>query len=65
MRTYREVFLESSFGDRALAELFSAFGIVALVLAGAGLYGVVAYAAAFVPARRALRVALIVALREQ
>jgi predicted permease len=44
VRTYDEVFLESSFGDHVLAELFTAFGIVALVLASAGLYGVVAYA---------------------
>jgi predicted permease len=44
VRTYGEVFLESSFGDHVLAELFTAFGIVALVLASAGLYGVVAYA---------------------
>jgi len=44
VRTYDEVFLESSFGDHVLAELFTAFGIIALVLASAGLYGVVAYA---------------------
>ena len=44
VRTYQQVFLESSFGDHVLAELFTGFGIVALVLAGAGLYGIIAYA---------------------
>jgi predicted permease len=43
VRGYDEVLREATFGERVLARLFSGFGLIALLLAAAGLYGVVAY----------------------
>ena len=43
VRTYAEVIREATFGDRILTELFGVFGLIALVLAAAGLYGVIAF----------------------
>jgi putative ABC transport system permease protein len=42
MRDYSEVLREATLGQRVLARVFSTFGGVALVLAAAGLFGVVA-----------------------
>lgn len=43
VRTYDEVLAEGSFGDHLLGTLFTGFGLIALLLAGVGLYGVIAY----------------------
>jgi predicted permease len=43
VRTYDKVMLEAIFGQQVLAKLFTAFGLVALFLAAAGLYGVIAF----------------------
>ena len=44
IRDYAEVLRSMSFGERVVAQSFTLFGIVALLLAGAGLYGVMAFA---------------------
>jgi ABC-type antimicrobial peptide transport system permease subunit len=43
VRTYAQVIREATFDTRLLAGLFAAFGMLALVLAAAGLYGVIAF----------------------
>ena len=43
VRTYDKVMLEAIFGQQVLAKLFTAFGLIALFLAAAGLYGVIAF----------------------
>ena len=42
LRTYEEVMRVAMAGERVLSGMFSAFGLVALVLAAAGLYGLIA-----------------------
>jgi predicted permease len=44
VRDYAEVRRSMSFGERTVARSFAAFGTIALLLAGAGLYGVLAFA---------------------
>jgi predicted permease len=44
VRDYAEVRRSMSYGERVVAQSFTAFGVVALILAGAGLYGVMAFA---------------------
>ena len=44
LRDYDQVLREATFGERVLARIFGAFGAVALLIAAAGLYGVVAFA---------------------
>lgn len=43
VKTYPKVIASTTFGDRLMTQLFGIFGIVALILAGAGLYGVMAF----------------------
>ena len=43
VRSYEQVMRQATFDQRLLAQIFAAFGIVALVLAGAGVYGVIAF----------------------
>lgn len=43
VRTYDEVILEATFAEYVLARLFVAFGAISLFLAGAGVYGVIAF----------------------
>ncbi len=43
VRTYDAVLHEATFGERVLLRVFGGFGLVALLLAAAGLYGVVAF----------------------
>lgn len=43
VRTYADAIHEATFATRLLAKIFGAFGLLALALAGAGLYGVVAF----------------------
>lgn len=43
VRTYAEAIREATFSTRMLARMFAGFGLLALALAGAGLYGVVAF----------------------
>ena len=42
LRTYEEVMRVAMAGERVLSGMFGAFGLAALVLAGAGLYGLIA-----------------------
>jgi ABC-type antimicrobial peptide transport system permease subunit len=44
VRDYAEVRRSMSFGERIVARSFTAFGTIALLLAGAGLYGVLTFA---------------------
>ncbi len=44
LQDYEQVLYESTLGERVLAKMFSIFGIVALLLAVGGLYGVVSFA---------------------
>jgi len=44
VRDYAEIRRSMSYDERVVAQSFTLFGIVALVLAGAGLYGVMAFA---------------------
>jgi predicted permease len=46
IRTYDDVLREATFGERVLVRVFGGFGLVALLLAAAGLYGVVAFSVA-------------------
>lgn len=43
VRTYAQVLREATFDQRMMAGMFAAFGIIALVLAAAGVYGVFAF----------------------
>lgn len=43
VRTYADAIRDATFATRLLARIFGAFGLLALALAGAGLYGVVAF----------------------
>ncbi|MGB0135487.1 ADOP family duplicated permease [Dokdonella sp.] len=43
VRTYAQALREETFAERLLAKIFAALGVIALVLAGAGLYGVMAF----------------------
>ena len=43
VRSYDQVMRQATFDQRLLAQMFAAFGIVALILAGAGVYGVIAF----------------------
>ncbi len=43
VRTYDQVILQATFAEQVLAQLFSLFGLIALFLAAAGLYGVIAF----------------------
>jgi predicted permease len=43
VRDYRTVIESVTYGERVVADWFGAFGLVALLLAGAGLYGVMAF----------------------
>ena len=43
VRTYDEAIREATFSERLLAKVFAALGVIALVLAAAGLYGVMAF----------------------
>lgn len=42
-RTYADAIREATFAERLLAKVFAALGVIALILAGAGLYGVMAF----------------------
>jgi len=43
VRDYRTIIETVTYGERVVADWFGAFGLVALLLAGAGLYGVMAF----------------------
>ncbi|MBL0165172.1 MAG: ABC transporter permease [Xanthomonadales bacterium] len=43
VRTYDQVIREATFGEYVLARLFLVFGVISLFLAGAGVYGVIAF----------------------
>jgi predicted permease len=43
VRTYDEVLAVANFGQRLLSDIYGAFGLVALLLAAGGLYGVVGF----------------------
>ncbi|MGA9335627.1 MAG: ADOP family duplicated permease [Rudaea sp.] len=43
VRTYAQAIRQATFSTRMLAKMFAGFGLLALALAGAGLYGVVAF----------------------
>jgi putative ABC transport system permease protein len=43
VRTYDRIIELATFGERVLVKIFGAFGLIALLLAAAGLYGVIAY----------------------
>ena len=43
VRDFRAVIAEATFGEHMVAQMFGVFGIIALVLAGAGLYGIMAF----------------------
>jgi hypothetical protein len=44
---------EATFGEHVVAEMFGVFGVIALILAGAGLYGIMAFSVASARARSA------------
>ena len=46
VRDYGAILRAMSFGERTVAQSFTLFGAIALILAGAGLYGVMAFAVA-------------------
>jgi putative ABC transport system permease protein len=46
IRGYEQVLNEATFGVRILSRIFAGFGLIALLMAAAGLYGVVAFAVA-------------------
>jgi len=43
VRDFAAVIAEATFGEHIVAQLFAIFGVIALVLAGAGLYGITAF----------------------
>jgi predicted permease len=43
VRDFAAVIAEATFGEHVVAQLFGVFGIIALILAGAGLYGITAF----------------------
>jgi putative ABC transport system permease protein len=43
VRDFQAVIAEATFGEHVVAQLFSVFGVIALILAGAGLYGITAF----------------------
>jgi predicted permease len=43
VRDFSAVIAEATFGEHVVAQLFGVFGIIALILAGAGLYGITAF----------------------
>jgi len=43
VRDFAAVIREATFGEHVVAQLFAVFGIIALILAGAGLYGITAF----------------------
>ncbi|HEY2394920.1 MAG TPA: ADOP family duplicated permease [Rudaea sp.] len=43
VRDFRAVIAEATFGEHMVAQMFGVFGLIALVLAGAGLYGIMAF----------------------
>ncbi len=43
VRDFRAVIAEATFGEHMVAQMFGVFGMIALVLAGAGLYGIMAF----------------------
>ena len=43
VRDFNAVMREATFGERVVAQLFALFGVIALLLAGAGMYGVTAF----------------------
>ncbi len=43
VRDFEAVIAEATFGEHVIAQMFSVFGIIALILAGAGLYGITAF----------------------
>ena len=43
VRDFQAVIAEATFGEHVVAQLFGVFGCIALVLAGAGLYGIMAF----------------------
>jgi hypothetical protein len=56
VRTFEAVIAEATFGEHVVAQMFGVFGIIALILAGAGLYGITAFSVASVRARSACAV---------
>lgn len=43
LRDYEDVLFEATIGQRLLARMFTSFGLIALLLAASGLYGVIAF----------------------
>jgi predicted permease len=43
VRDFRAVITEATFGEHMVAQMFGVFGLIALILAGAGLYGIMAF----------------------
>ena len=43
VRDFPAVIAEATFGEHVVAQLFGIFGVIALILAGAGLYGITAF----------------------
>lgn len=43
VRSYAQALRQITFSERLIAKVFAAFGVIALLLAGAGLYGVMAF----------------------
>jgi len=43
VRDFHAVIAEATFGEHMVAQMFGVFGMIALVLAGAGLYGIMAF----------------------
>jgi predicted permease len=43
VRDFQAVIAEATFGEHVVAQMFGVFGVIALVLAGAGLYGIMAF----------------------
>jgi len=43
VRDFQAVIAEATFGERVVAEMFGVFGVIALILAAAGLYGIMAF----------------------